>query len=150
MCIYIYMCIHTYIYIYIYIYIYTYIHTYIHTYMCIYIYTHTHVHMYGGLRHRGRFSASADGNPASPRPHQRLLGGITPSPPIKSLGFEGFDSSRLLILRSGILMSIGDSLESLSRAMLVGTMLVGRLGVLGGITCLTLVYYGLMCFLRYH
>ena len=25
----------------------------------------------------------------------------TPSPPIKSLGFEGFDSSRLLILRDG-------------------------------------------------
>ena len=30
----------------------------------------------------------------------------TPSPPIKSLGFEGFDSSRLLILRGGILMSV--------------------------------------------
>ena len=26
---------------------------------------------------------------------------ITPSPPIKSLGFEGFDSSKLLILRGG-------------------------------------------------
>ena len=25
----------------------------------------------------------------------------TPSPPTKSLGFEGFDSSRLLILRGG-------------------------------------------------
>ena len=25
----------------------------------------------------------------------------TPSPPIKSLGFEGFDSSRLLILKGG-------------------------------------------------
>ena len=26
---------------------------------------------------------------------------VTPSPPIKSLGFEGFDSSRLLIRRGG-------------------------------------------------
>ena len=26
---------------------------------------------------------------------------LTPSPPIKSSGFEGFDSSRLLILRGG-------------------------------------------------
>ena len=26
---------------------------------------------------------------------------FTPSPPTKSLGFEGFDSSRLLILRGG-------------------------------------------------
>ena len=30
----------------------------------------------------------------------------TPSPPTKSLDFEGFDSSRLLILRGGILMSV--------------------------------------------
>ena len=30
----------------------------------------------------------------------------TPSPPTKSLDFRGFDSSRLLILRGGILMSV--------------------------------------------
>ena len=30
----------------------------------------------------------------------------TPSPPTKSLGFRGFDSSRLLILRGGIFMSV--------------------------------------------
>ena len=35
----------------------------------------------------------------------------------------------ILILRGGILMSGGDLLESLSQAMLVGVMLVGRLGV---------------------
>ena len=46
-----------------------------------------------------------------------------------SLDFRGFDSSRLLILRVGILMSIGNFPESLSQAMLVGTMSVGRLGV---------------------
>ena len=45
------------------------------------------------------------------------------------VGFRGFDSSMILILRGGIPMSIGDFPESLSRAILVGTMLVGRLGV---------------------
>ena len=44
--------------------------------------------------------------------------------------FRGFYSSIILILRVGILMSIGDFAESLCQAMLVGTMLVGRLGVL--------------------
>ena len=37
------------------------------------------------------------------------LGGLvrcTPSPPTKSSGFRGFDSSRLLVLRGGILMSV--------------------------------------------
>ena len=46
--------------------------------------------------------------------------------------FRGFDSSTILILRGGIPRPIGDFLESLSRAMLVGTMLVGRLGVKKG------------------
>ena len=58
-----------------------------------------------------------------------LDGELTLSPPTKSLDFRGFDSSRLLILRGGILMSIGDFPESLSQAMLVGVMLVGGLGV---------------------
>ena len=30
----------------------------------------------------------------------------TPNPPVKSLDFRGFDSSKLLILRGGILMSV--------------------------------------------
>ena len=47
----------------------------------------------------------------------------------KTLGFRGFDSSTILILRGGILMSIGFFLESLSQAILVGIILVGRLGV---------------------
>ena len=46
------------------------------------------------------------------------------------LDFRGFDSSRILILRGGIIMSIGNFLESLSQAILVGRFLVGRLGVL--------------------
>ena len=45
------------------------------------------------------------------------------------MGFRGFDSSIVLIQRGGILTSIADFRESLSQAMLVGTMLVGRLGV---------------------
>ena len=46
------------------------------------------------------------------------------------LDFRGLDSSRILILRGGILMSIGNILESLSQAIVVGIILVGRLGVL--------------------
>ena len=53
----------------------------------------------------------------------------TPNPPTDIVGFRGLDSSIMLILRGGIPRPIGDWPESLSRAMLVGTMLVGRLGI---------------------
>ena len=53
----------------------------------------------------------------------------TPNLPTKIVDFRGFDSSIILIQRGGILMSIGHLPESLSQAMLVGIMLVGRLGV---------------------
>ena len=43
--------------------------------------------------------------------------------------FRGFYSSIILDLRGGLLMSIGDFPESLSQAMLVGIVSVGRLGV---------------------
>ena len=43
--------------------------------------------------------------------------------------FRGFDSSRLLILRLGILMSIGNYPEIQSQRILVARILVGRLGV---------------------
>ena len=48
--------------------------------------------------------------------------------------FRGFDSSGILILRGGIVLStgsgsIGDFPESLSQQILVGIILVGRLGV---------------------
>ena len=49
--------------------------------------------------------------------------------PTNTMDFRGFESSINLILRVGILMSIGDFPESLSQAILVGTMLVGGLGV---------------------
>ena len=45
------------------------------------------------------------------------------------MGFRGLDSSIILIVRGGILRPIGDFPESLSQAMLVGIMLVGKLGV---------------------
>ena len=53
----------------------------------------------------------------------------TPNPPTNIVGFRGLDCSIMLIQRGGILMSIGKLPESLSRVMLVGTMLVGGLGV---------------------
>ena len=43
--------------------------------------------------------------------------------------FRGFKSSIILIIRGGIPRPMRDFPESLSRAMLVGVMLVGRLGV---------------------
>ena len=43
--------------------------------------------------------------------------------------FRGFDSSIIFILRGGIPRPMGDFPECLSQAMLVGVMLVGRLGV---------------------
>ena len=52
------------------------------------------------------------------------------SPYTNIVDFRGFDSSTILALRGGILMSIGDFPEVLSQTMLLGTMLVGRLGVL--------------------
>ena len=57
----------------------------------------------------------------------------TPNLPTNIVDFRGFDSSIMLILKKGILMSIGNLPESLSQAMLVlvGIMLVGRLGVQG-------------------
>ena len=45
------------------------------------------------------------------------------------MGFRGLDSSTILNSRGEIPRTIRDFPESLSQAMLVGTMLVGRLGV---------------------
>ena len=47
------------------------------------------------------------------------------------LEFRGFDSSIILMLRGQIPRPIGNLLESLSQAILVGIILVGRLGVEG-------------------
>ena len=54
---------------------------------------------------------------------------VTANLSTKILDFRGLDSSRILSLRRGILMSVGISPESLSQRNLVGRILVGRLGV---------------------
>ena len=109
--VYMYITIYTCIYIYIYIYVYTYIRVYIYIYICvcvyinkniyvciyIYIYTYTHEYTYTSLRR-----------------------GHTPNLPTNIVDFRGFGSSIILTLRGGILTSIGDFLERLSQAMLVG------------------------------
>ena len=46
----------------------------------------------------------------------------------KMIGFAGIDSSMILISRGGIPRPVGNSPESLSQAILVGIILVGRLG----------------------
>ena len=53
----------------------------------------------------------------------------TPNLPTNIVDFRGFASSIILIERDGILMSIGNFPQSLTQAMLVGTMLVGGLGI---------------------
>ena len=63
--------------------------------------------------------------------YKRIMAVIrTPSPPTNIVDFGGFDSSTILIWRGGIPRHVGDSPEMLTQAILVGTMLVGRLGVL--------------------
>ena len=54
---------------------------------------------------------------------------ITANLSTKISDFRGLDPSRILNSRGGILMSIGNSPESLSQAILAGIILVGRLGV---------------------
>ena len=51
--------------------------------------------------------------------------------PTNIMDFGGFDSSIILSLRGGILMSIGDFPECLSQAILVRIILVGKSGVIG-------------------
>ena len=86
--------------------------------MCVYIYTHTHT------RHINIYWKSHSG-PWTPTTVLFCTANIR----TKILEFRGFDSSRISILRGGILMSIGDLPESSSQAILAGIILVGRLGV---------------------
>ena len=109
------------IYIYISIYIYkTYIYIYIYIYI-IYIYTYIHIHVRTNIMDFRGFDSSGSGS--GPGRVTRCLGPRADSGII-------FDSSIILIQRGGIFMSLGDFPESLSRAMLVGIMLVEILGVM--------------------
>ena len=56
-------------------------------------------------------------------------GAGTANPRTNIVDFRGFDSRIILILRGGIPRPIGNFPESLTQAILVGAMLVGRLGV---------------------
>ena len=69
---------------------------YTYTYIYIYIYTYTCIRK----RHQKLIMSIRVTSKAGGEPH---LGGRTsrPSPPTKSFDFEGFDSSKLLILRGG-------------------------------------------------
>ena len=49
--------------------------------------------------------------------------------PTNIMDFRGFDTNTIFISRGGIVRPIGNFPEGLSQAILVGTMLVGRLGV---------------------
>ena len=62
---------------------------------------------------------------ATPARTMRLTVSVTPNLPTNIVGFRRFDSSIILNLRDGIPRPIGNFLESLSQAMLVGVMLVG-------------------------
>ena len=73
---------------------------YIYAYVCIYIYICIHTSVLKLPRPRGIRETRTPNLPAKNLP-------ATPSPPIKSLDFRGFDSSKLLNLRGvGIPMSI--------------------------------------------
>ena len=62
--------------------------------------------------------------------HLEATGSTTANLRTKILNFRGFDSSRILISRGGIVSPIGNSPESLSQQILAGIILVGRLVVL--------------------
>ena len=103
-----YTCVYIYIYMYTHVYMYIYIYT-----LCIYIYMYIYIYIYICPRRR------------DVRPRELAS---TANPPTNIVDFSGFDSSIILVLRGGIPRSIGNFPESFSQAMLVGTMLVGRLG----------------------
>ena len=165
--IYIYItCIYIYIYIYIHIYIYIYIYTHIqYIYICIYIY----IYIYSFIPPEvlpGAAAGRAGRPPGQQRRPRRppVLRPISHSPPVLQtltstlyninickqhstpnlptniVGFKGLDPRMMSIQRGGVLTSVGNLPESLSQAMLVGTMLVGRLGVLFGPSMLSYHY----------
>ena len=69
-------------------------------YTCVYIYIHIYVYIHIHLMYyyspEGALTVGARARPKGEPP---WMG--TPSPPTKSLGFRGFDSSKLFILKGG-------------------------------------------------
>ena len=78
--------------------------------------------------------------------HQTFKGRALSMTPMLSIhelriwSFRGFDSSRILILRGGILMSIGNLPEISSQQILAGITLGGRCGVVCGLTASAINY----------
>ena len=103
----------------------TYIYIYTHLSLPIYIYIYKHV-----ILSLYMASDAEDICKAVDRFLEAQLRTRTANLRTKILAFGGFDSSVILSLRGGILMSTGDFPENLSQRMLFGIILVGRLGVL--------------------
>ena len=72
----------------------------------------------------------------------------TPNLPTNIVDFRGVDSSIMLFLRGGISRPIENSAESLSQAMLAGTMLVGRLGAYNITSHYIIVYHIILCYIK--
>ena len=92
---------------------------YIHIYTYIYIYIHTHTHALINDNHIIN-SSSAARNQAMSQLHVIEPASSTANPPTNIMDFRGFDSGTILILRVGILMSMGNFPESLTQAILAG------------------------------
>ena len=76
-----------------------------------------------------------------------IIAAVAANPRANIVDFGGFDSGIILILRGGIPRHIGDFLEVLTQAMLVGVMLVGRLGIVYVNSCyMNSLVYDLCCY----
>ena len=95
-------------------------YTYTYIYIYVYIYTYTYTYTYYHYYHHYCYYYDVTKLPPAPCTANRRT---------KTLDFRGFDPGRILILRGGILMSIGNLPEMLSQRILVGIILVGRLGI---------------------
>ena len=102
----------------------------IYTYICIYIYIyiHTYIHPYKDLLNLE--GAPAGGRRGARGSKKQDTSSSAANLRTKIMDVRGFDSSRFVISRGGIPRPTGNFPESLSRAILAGRFLVGRLGVI--------------------
>ena len=111
-------------------------------YICIYVYVYIYIYIHKKQSYEYLLQALAPQDLDATEEEVEVLGVVhladgldeacvtaAANLPTNIADFRGLDSSTILIFRGGHIMFIGDFLESLSRAMLVGTMLVGRLGM---------------------
>ena len=100
-----------------------YIYIYICTCVYIYIFVYTYIYIYGN---GGYINSTINSNTYTANRRSNIM------------DFRGFDSGVILIVRGGIPRPIGNFPESLSQAILIGIMLVGRLGVVMLVTATAL------------